>query len=74
MSRKIIIMAATLAILLMLSLLEQTIVLRITNNALENAQMVIDAGADVLVIGTGLFRAKDPKAVVKTVMKAAEGK
>jgi len=36
--------------------------------------MVIDAGADVLVIGTGLFRAKDPKAVVKTVMKAAEGK
>lgn len=40
----------------------------------ENAQMVIDAGADVLVIGTGLFRAKDPKAVVKTVMKAAEGK
>lgn len=42
MSRKIIIMAATLAILLMLSLLEQTIVLRITNNALENAQMVIE--------------------------------
>lgn len=40
----------------------------------ENAHMVIDAGADVLVIGTGLFRAKDPKAVVKTVMKAAEGK
>ena len=40
----------------------------------ENAQMVIDAGADVLVIGTGLFRAKDPKAVVKAVMKAAEGK
>ena len=42
MSRKIIIMAATLAILLMLSLLEQTIVLRITNNALENAQMVME--------------------------------
>ena len=42
MSRKIIIMAATLSILLMLSLLEQTIVLRITNGALENAQMVME--------------------------------
>ena len=42
MSRKIIIMAASLAILLMLSLLEQTIVLRITNSALENAQAVIE--------------------------------
>ena len=41
MSRKIIIMAATLSILLILSLLEQTIVLRITNTALENAQTVI---------------------------------
>lgn len=41
MSRKILIMAATLAILLMLSLLEQTIVLRITNRALENAQTVM---------------------------------
>ena len=40
----------------------------------ENAQMVIDAGADVLVIGTGLFRAKAPKAGVQAVMKAAEGK
>ena len=46
MSRKIIIMAATLAILLMLSLLEQTIVLRITNNALENAQMVMEYSRD----------------------------
>ncbi len=42
MSRKILIMAATLAILLMLSLLEQTIVLRITNRTLENAQIVMD--------------------------------
>ena len=41
MSRKIIIMAATLSMLL-LSLLEQTIVLRITNGALENAQMVME--------------------------------
>ena len=36
MSRKIIIMTAALAILLLLSLLEQTIVLRITDRALEN--------------------------------------
>jgi len=42
MSRKIIIMAAALAILLMLSLLEQTIVLRITNRALENTQQVME--------------------------------
>lgn len=43
MSRKIIIIAATGAILLMLSLLEQTIVLRITGAALENAQAVIES-------------------------------
>ena len=43
MSRKIIIMACTLAILLVLSLLEQTIVLRITNIALANTQEVIDS-------------------------------
>ena len=42
MSRKIIVMAATLSMLLLLSLLEQTIVLRITNNALDNAQTVIE--------------------------------
>ena len=42
MSRKIIIMAATLSILLLLSLLEQTIVLRITSGALENAQTVME--------------------------------
>ena len=41
MSRKIIIMTAALAILLLLSLLEQTIVLRITDRALENARMVM---------------------------------
>ena len=40
----------------------------------ENAHMAIDAGAEMLVMGTGLFRAKDPKAVVKAVRKAAEGK
>jgi len=42
MSRKIIIMTAALAILLVLSLLEQTIVLRITNRALENTQQVME--------------------------------
>ena len=42
MSRKIIIMACTLAILLVLSLLEQTIVLRITSAALANTQEVIE--------------------------------
>ena len=34
----------------------------------SNAAQVIEAGADVLVMGTGLFRADDPKAVVKTVL------
>ena len=36
----------------------------------SNAARVIDAGADVLVMGTGLFRAEDPKAVVQGVMGA----
>jgi len=36
----------------------------------SNAVRVIDAGADVLVMGTGLFRAEDPKAVVQSVMGA----
>ncbi|MBQ4608887.1 MAG: ribulose-phosphate 3-epimerase [Clostridia bacterium] len=40
----------------------------------ENAHLAIEAGADMLVMGTGLFRAKDPAAVVKGVRKAAEGK
>ena len=39
----------------------------------DNAHLAIEAGADVLVIGTGLFRAKDPAAVVAAVRKAAEG-
>ncbi len=34
---------------------------------LGNARRVIEAGADVLVIGTGLFRAPDPQAVVDAV-------
>jgi len=40
----------------------------------NNAHLAIDAGADVLVIGTGLFRAEDPARVVASVMKAAEGR
>ena len=40
----------------------------------NNAHLAIEAGADVLVIGTGLFRAADPAQVVSSVMKAAEGK
>ena len=42
MSRKILAMAVTLAILLMTSLLEQTIVLRITNRALGGAKEIIE--------------------------------
>ena len=34
---------------------------------LGNARRVIEAGADVLVIGTGLFRAPNPQAVVDAV-------
>lgn len=37
-----------------------------------NAKRAIEAGADVLVIGTGLFRAEDPAAVVAAVNQAAE--
>lgn len=37
----------------------------------ENAGKVIAAGADVLVMGTGLFRAKDPAAVVAAVREEA---
>ena len=40
----------------------------------ENAHLAIEAGADVLVIGTGLFRAKDPAQVVRSVYAAAEGR
>ena len=42
MSRKILAMAATLAILILASLLEQTIVLRITNTALSGAKEIIE--------------------------------
>ena len=38
----------------------------------EHAENVVRAGADVLVIGTGLFRADDPKAVVREVLACAE--
>ncbi len=38
----------------------------------ENAEKVVRAGANVLVIGTGLFRADDPKAVVREVLACAE--
>lgn len=38
----------------------------------ENAEKVVRAGADVLVMGTGLFRADDPKAVVREVLACAE--
>ena len=38
----------------------------------ENAEKVVRAGADVLVMGTGLFRADDPKAAVREVLACAE--
>lgn len=38
----------------------------------ENAEKVVRAGADVLVMGTGLFRADNPKAVVREVLACAE--
>ena len=38
----------------------------------ENAEKVVRVGADVLVMGTGLFRADDPKAVVREVLACAE--
>ena len=40
----------------------------------ENAHLAIEAGADVLVMGTGLFRAQDPAAVVRAVRETAEGR
>ncbi|MBR5302269.1 MAG: ribulose-phosphate 3-epimerase [Clostridia bacterium] len=39
----------------------------------ENAQRVIEAGADVLVMGTGVFAAKDPKAVIDAVCGTEAG-
>lgn len=41
---------------------------------MDNAQRVIEAGADVLVMGTGIFAAEDPAAVVAAVCSAAEAK
>ncbi len=38
----------------------------------RNARRVLEAGADVLVMGTGLFRADDPAGVVRDVRAAAE--
>ena len=38
----------------------------------ENAHLAVQAGADVLVMGTGLFRAQDPAAVVNAVMALEE--
>lgn len=38
----------------------------------ENAEKVVRAGADVLVMGTGLFHADNPKAVVREVLACAE--
>ena len=34
---------------------------------MDNARRVIEAGADVLVMGTGIFVAEDPAAVVRTI-------
>lgn len=39
---------------------------------MDNAHRVIEAGADVLVIGTGLFRAEDPAAVVQALRAMSE--
>ena len=41
---------------------------------MNNAHLAIEAGADVLVIGTGLFRAENPAAVVEAVQQAARAK
>lgn len=35
----------------------------------RNAQTVIDAGVNVLVMGTGLFRADDPESIVHSILK-----
>ena len=37
----------------------------------SNAQRVVNAGADVLVMGTGIFGAQDPRAVVEAVSSCA---
>lgn len=38
----------------------------------ENARRAFEAGADVLVMGTGLFRAKEPAGVLQAVMEAGK--
>lgn len=37
--------------------------------SVENAKMIIDAGADVLVAGNAVFKSKDPKATIATLKK-----
>ena len=39
----------------------------------DNARRVIEAGADVLVMGTGIFVAEDPAAVVRTICSEEAG-
>ena len=39
---------------------------------MENVREVIESGADVLVMGTGIFRAEDPAAVVQAIRDAGE--
>ena len=39
---------------------------------MDNAQRVVEAGADVLVMGTGVFAAKDPAAVVRAICSPEE--
>jgi len=38
----------------------------------ENAKAVVDAGANVLVMGTGLFCAEDPASVVQKICSLGE--
>lgn len=40
---------------------------------LDNAQSVVEAGANVLVMGTGIFRTDDPAEVVRTICGAEDG-
>ena len=40
----------------------------------ENAKEVVEAGANVLVMGTGLFRAEDPASVVREICALEEAK
>lgn len=40
---------------------------------MDNAHRVVEAGADVLVMGTGVFAAQDPAAVVRAICGAEAG-